>query len=117
VSQNDQIVQDMRDLVSEDGHDAPTHLWRVADSLPSLPARDVHLIRDKAVCQRALDAVNRSNQDSAVVNGGVWIAKSVIVFQVGDVYIVNDPAERAGEYRPMYVYDSGFTRLKVIFTY
>ena len=111
-----EAVREIRDLASEDGADSLRHAQRIWDSLPSVAARQVRVIKDKAVCPRALDAMNRANRDSVASGGDGWIAKSVTVIRVGDVYVVTDPMELAGEYRLMSVYDTAFTRLKTRFT-
>jgi hypothetical protein len=95
--------------------DSLLHEDRLHDSLPSAPASAVHLVREKTVCTAAIAAINREYQAFAARGAPPWVAKSVIVIEVGDVYLVADPSDKRSEWRAMFVFTRDFSRLKVSF--
>lgn len=81
------------------GTDSVYALQRSNMRIPQVPASQITYVTDKTVCNKALSPYNANSvmQDAST---GTTVPPSgkVYVVKVGTVYVVHDPAKKAGEF-------------------
>lgn len=71
--------------------------------LPRLDASAVVLVTDSAICTKAAQAIVRT--------GGGVLPANVYIIQAGEVWWVEDPMRKVGEYINGMIFDSTFARV------
>ncbi len=73
--------------------------------LRRIPADSVVRMASDSICDRAAQLIARHDGGNAASTGGIVVAR------VGEVYWVDDPQRRAGEWARVYLTDRELTRV------